>query len=120
MGLVPDIPCVWIDPATGERTSGFGPGKWAPCEEEEFYREFVKAMEKRSGGDGDGDGEMTTRSFSQITADLTVLALEYKFVPPTWMIFIVRAVITHARREPNPRVRFRETESVVCSDGWLV
>jgi hypothetical protein len=39
-------------------------------------------------------GRRSARSFSELTADLSVLALDYKFVLPAWMVFIVRAVIT--------------------------
>jgi predicted unusual protein kinase regulating ubiquinone biosynthesis (AarF/ABC1/UbiB family) len=88
MGVVPEVPCVWVDVATGERISGLLPGKWAPCSDDEYFGEFVKAMERRGGEGG------APRSFSQLTADLSELALEYKFYLPPWMVYLVRAVIT--------------------------
>ena len=84
IGLVPRKPKVWVDPATGQRTDGLGPGTWKVCDEEEFVAGFVAALEE------EGDDV----SFTDITARMTRLALSYQFILPAWLLFVVRAVIT--------------------------
>ncbi|KAJ8599994.1 hypothetical protein CTAYLR_001827 [Chrysophaeum taylorii] len=84
MGLVPKTPFVWVDRVTGERADGLSPGVWRACDEAEFSRSFVEALQ----------GAEAISSFTDITTRLTRLALSYQFVLPPWLLFVVRAVIT--------------------------
>mmetsp|Transcript_17620 Transcript_17620/g.22981 ORF Transcript_17620/g.22981 Transcript_17620/m.22981 type:complete len:359 (-) Transcript_17620:122-1198(-) len=82
--MLPATPKVWVNPATGERTDGLGPGTWKVCDEDEFVQGFVGALQT----------EGVLLSFTEVTARLTRLALSYQFILPPWLLFVVRAVIT--------------------------
>lgn len=83
IGLIPKQPFVWVDRVTGERADGLAPGVWRMCDEKEFSDSFIAAL--------DGTDALT---FTDITTRLTRLALSYQFILPTWLLFIIRAVLT--------------------------
>lgn len=85
MGMIPANPFVWVDRVTGERADGLGPGVWRICDEDEFAASFISALE------ADGRAALT---FTDITERLTRLSLSYQFILPTWLLFIIRAVLT--------------------------
>mmetsp|Transcript_6804 Transcript_6804/g.19130 ORF Transcript_6804/g.19130 Transcript_6804/m.19130 type:complete len:730 (+) Transcript_6804:220-2409(+) len=84
MGLLPEVPAIWIDPVTGEPTSPLQQGVWKEMREEEFTEVFTASM--TSGG--------KQRSFSQITEQLCDLASSYKVNLPTWLVLIIRSMLT--------------------------
>jgi len=85
LGLLPACPALWVDARTGEPASGLAPGKWATVDEGTFREAFVAHMEAEAG-----EG----RSFSEITSALSTLSLRYRFILPSWLVFVVRAVVT--------------------------
>lgn len=85
LGLLPPRPSLWVDARTGEPAGPLAPGRWASVDEKTFAAAFVAHMDQEAGAD---------RSFSEMTTALSSLSLSYRFVLPSWMVFIIRAVVT--------------------------
>ena len=92
LGLLPKRPAVWVDKSTGERVSGLQPGVWKEVSQEEFVSAFEAHLQETARTDA--SGRPRRRSFSEMTTDLSALSLSYRFLLPSWMIFVVRAVVT--------------------------
>eukprot|EP00873_Tetraselmis_striata_P015996 jgi/Tetstr1/436260/TSEL_025102.t1 len=84
MGLLPEVPAVWVDPVTREPVSPLSRGVWQDMPEEAFTAVFTESM--NAGGQ--------QRSFSQITEQLCELGASYKVNLPTWLVLIIRAMMT--------------------------
>eukprot|EP00968_Pinguiococcus_pyrenoidosus_P010018 scaffold788_cov231-Pinguiococcus_pyrenoidosus.AAC.14 len=92
LGLVPTRPAVWVDKRTGERASGLVPGVWKEVSQQEFLSAFEEHL--NSTRRFDENGNKRRRSFSEMTTDLSMLSLSYRFVLPSWMIFVIRSIVT--------------------------
>mmetsp|Transcript_42042 Transcript_42042/g.99664 ORF Transcript_42042/g.99664 Transcript_42042/m.99664 type:complete len:846 (+) Transcript_42042:181-2718(+) len=84
MGLLPEVPAIWVDPKTQQAVSPLEKGVWKEMPEEEFTAVFTETMTR--GG--------TQRSFSQITEQLCELGSGYRVNLPTWLVLIIRAMLT--------------------------
>jgi len=84
MGLLPEVPAIWVDPVTREPASPMVQGVWQDMDEADFTAVFSRSMS--SGGQ--------QRSFSQITEQLCELGASYRVNLPTWLVLIIRAMMT--------------------------
>uniref|UniRef100_A0A7S1JGU2 ABC1 atypical kinase-like domain-containing protein n=1 Tax=Eutreptiella gymnastica TaxID=73025 RepID=A0A7S1JGU2_9EUGL len=91
--MIPNNPSIWVDRKTKEPISGLEPGEWKHIDQAEFISVFVGHL-YATGEAAALKNNGARRSFSQLTQDLYLLSLQYRFVLPSWMIFIIRAVIT--------------------------
>ena len=65
----------------------------SPAPQEEFVQKFQAHLEATARAAVEANGGQR-RSFSQLTTDLYELSLQYRFALPSWLIFVIRAVVT--------------------------
>ncbi|KAG8466713.1 hypothetical protein KFE25_008092 [Diacronema lutheri] len=85
MGLLPSTPALWVDRRTGLPASTLAPGCWSRVDDGAFADAFEAHLDACAG---------VGASFSELTVALSELSLRYRFILPSWMVFVVRAVVT--------------------------